>query len=666
LKKSILFLILILSISTLSAQDNVIDSLQKIVALQRHDTTEINVMLMLAYEFIRKDLNKVNAYSHEVIRLARIKKAIAQEGSGYFYLVTSHQNSGNLDSALYYLDLLGAHSKANPTYKKMEANYNQAAGLYYKNIGQPKKALTYMIKNIALVNPESENQAGLLLNIGNIYYSLSDYNKAMSYHLQSLRLFEKLGSQRGQSFCLQSLGNEFLGLKQYEKAKGYFERSLKIKEDMKDNRGIISTSTSLGDVYKEFKQYTLSEKYYKQALHLAEEMKIISEEARCHFQLSLLYKHMGDNQKAYTETSTALKLARQSGDSTMSAKISGNLMALKFEEQKEKGIETTLISNLNTIVNSGDRSGEALEYSRLSDYYASRNQFDKAFFYLQKHEALKDSIEGSEVLIQLKNLEEQYQSDKKQREIELLKKDQELQALALSRERTNVILIAFALISVVLISILLVNRYRIMNRANRELELEKVRNHIARDLHDDIGSTLSSINIMSQLAMNGDTKDNLSKIALHSSQMMENMSDIVWSINPKNDTLEQVVLKMKEFAFEILEPKEITHTFQIDNNLAQLKLDVAKRKNLFLIFKEAINNAAKYSEGSSVSISLSVTHHKIQLSIKDNGKGFEEELVKRGNGLINMKERAASMGGKLSQHSTPGNGTEIHLEIPIT
>jgi signal transduction histidine kinase len=259
-----------------------------------------------------------------------------------------------------------------------------------------------------------------------------------------------------------------------------------------------------------------------------------------------------------------------------------------------------------------------------------------------------------------------YQNEKKSREIELLKSDQKLKEADLSRQRAIQAGTVIALLSVIIISILLINRYRIMNRAKRELELEKVRNHIARDLHDDIGSTLSSINIMSQLAMQGNANEHLKKITLHSSQMMENMSDIVWSINPKNDTLEQVVLKMKEFAFEILEPKEITHTFQADSNLIQLKLDVEKRKNLFLIFKEAINNVAKYSEGSMVSISFFVKHHKIHLSIKDNGKGFNEALAKQGNGLINMKERASSMGGHLSLVSQHGKGTEIQVDIPIT
>jgi two-component system sensor histidine kinase UhpB len=206
----------------------------------------------------------------------------------------------------------------------------------------------------------------------------------------------------------------------------------------------------------------------------------------------------------------------------------------------------------------------------LSDYYTLHKDYERALYYFREHKALTDSVEGNEVLLQLKELEEQYQNEKHQQEIELLKKDQELQALALSRERTNVALIAFALLSVLIISILLVNRYRVKNRANRMIEMERMRNTIARDLHDDIGSTLSSINIMSQLALNGNgnsSQQHLKKIATHSAQMMENMSDIVWSINPKNDLAEQMVFKMKEFAAEILEPAGINYSFHVEDSV---------------------------------------------------------------------------------------------------
>jgi signal transduction histidine kinase len=147
--------------------------------------------------------------------------------------------------------------------------------------------------------------------------------------------------------------------------------------------------------------------------------------------------------------------------------------------------------------------------------------------------------------------------------------------------------------------------------------------------------------------------------------MMENMSDIVWSINPKNDSLEQLVTKMKQFASEMLAPKEIDYKFDIDSSLLTSKVDVEKRKNIFLIFKEAINNAAKYSGGTMVTISLFERHEHLQMTVSDNGKGFDSPFAQKGNGLTNMEDRAKAMRGDLKQISRPGNGTQIVLELPL-
>jgi len=158
----------------------------------------------------------------------------------------------------------------------------------------------------------------------------------------------------------------------------------------------------------------------------------------------------------------------------------------------------------------------------------------------------------------------------------------------------------------------------------------------------------------------------LKKIVTHSAQMMENMSDIVWSINPKNDLAEQMVFKMKEFAAEILEPAGINYFFQVQESVEALKLDSEKRKNLFLIFKEAINNAAKYSQGTEVTINLSIQSGHLHLEIIDNGKGFDKDDPKNGNGLSNMKDRAAVIIGVLQYSTELGKGTKILLVVPIT
>ena len=666
LKKYLLILCLSFYHWTTVAQSKVIDSLQQIVSLHKRDTVGLNALLLLSNEFLRKDLQKVKEYSMQVVKRADPKNETKWLVSAYNYLVTFYQQTGHIDSAQYFLNQGEALVRANPTNFRVKFNYNQSAGLFYKNLGDYKRALPYVLENVNTWKKEDENKAGQLLNLGNLYFNMGEYKNAADAHIKSLQLFETLKNLRGQSFCYQSLGNDFLFLNQYANAKKYYERSLALKEQLDDKRGQLTTTISLGDVHKELNENQKAEGYYKSALETARNMKLVVEEARVLHQWGLLYKRMNNFKAARENFTRSIALSKQVGDSVTRTKTNSELIGLDLIEQGKRDTEAELLKGLNTIIRTGDKQQQSVEYWRLSEYYAIHKNYEKALYYMKEHQALSDSIEGGTVVLQLKELEEKYQNEKHQQQIELLKKDQELQVLALSRERTNVILIAFALISVVIISVLLVNRYRIMNRAKRELELEKVRNHIARDLHDDIGSTLSSINIMSQLAMNGDAKERLNKIALHSAQMMENMSDIVWSINPKNDTLEQVVLKMKEFAFEMLEPKEISHTFQLDSNLTQLKLDVEKRKNLFLIFKEAINNAAKYSEGSKVSISLSVRQNKIQLSICDNGKGFDEGAVRRGNGLINMKERAISMGGQFSQTSNPENGTKIQVDIPIT
>jgi signal transduction histidine kinase len=121
---------------------------------------------------------------------------------------------------------------------------------------------------------------------------------------------------------------------------------------------------------------------------------------------------------------------------------------------------------------------------------------------------------------------------------------------------------------------------------------------------------------------------------------------------------------MREFATEILDIKNIDYRFS-EEVTDQLSLSAEQRKNLFLIYKEAINNAAKYSKASLVEISLHQHDHLLVMSIKDNGRGFEEQSTKAGNGLRNLRERAKEINSSLTLTSAIGNGTELELKLPI-
>lgn len=206
---------------------------------------------------------------------------------------------------------------------------------------------------------------------------------------------------------------------------------------------------------------------------------------------------------------------------------------------------------------------------------------------------------------------------------------------------------------------------------NRILAVVNLRSRLARDLHDDMGSTLSTINILSSMAKTkigtdpAKSSEYISKISENSQRMMEAMDDIVWSIKPQNDTMEKLISRMREFANEALESKDILFNMEIDEKVLGMKLSMDARRDLFLIFKEGINNAAKYSKATRLFIFFALDKGLFTLKIKDYGVGFNLNDLDDGNGLENMKKRASNLNGALTINSKPGEGTELILKITL-
>ncbi|MBX2923631.1 MAG: tetratricopeptide repeat protein [Chitinophagaceae bacterium] len=196
---------------------------------------------------------------------------------------------------------------------------------------------------------------------------------------------------------------------------------------------------------------------------------------------------------------------------------------------------------------------------------------------------------------------------------------------------------------------------------------ESLRRQIATDLHDDMGSTLSSINIISKLAAEKEVPGEylvrqMHRINDNTRKMMDSLGDMVWAINPVNDNTDSLIAKMKEWAGEICEYAEVVFRFEVNADILNIPMNAAKRKNIFLIFKEAVNNALKYSGCTRIMAGIRKTGTgQLLLFVQDNGKGFDEAVVKKGNGLNNMKERALMTGGNISVESSPGGGTTIAL-----
>ncbi|MBK9736485.1 MAG: hypothetical protein IPO92_16610 [Saprospiraceae bacterium] len=194
-------------------------------------------------------------------------------------------------------------------------------------------------------------------------------------------------------------------------------------------------------------------------------------------------------------------------------------------------------------------------------------------------------------------------------------------------------------------------------------KLDKLRHTLARDLHDDMGSTLSHIRMMSEReAMRKEANQSFKTIADKTAEIMISMTEIIWSISPKNDSLNHIVGKIQEFAIDTLEPMDIIVHFDIIDIPHHIKLNPEDRRHFYLIFKEAINNTAKYSKADNAYFSFKIENRKMITTFRDDGHGFDPMMIKRGNGLKNMENRALALHAELNI-KTDENGTYISLHL---
>jgi ligand-binding sensor domain-containing protein/signal transduction histidine kinase len=206
-------------------------------------------------------------------------------------------------------------------------------------------------------------------------------------------------------------------------------------------------------------------------------------------------------------------------------------------------------------------------------------------------------------------------------------------------------------------------------RLARLLELERLRTRIASDLHDDIGSTLSQIAILSDVAYRSPAAhgnvEPLSDIADLSRELVDSMSDIVWAIDPEQDRLDDLAHRMRRFASDLFGHNGTQLRFQTPAAEPNPVVGADIRRQVFLIFKESLHNMARHSGCTVVEIRLRLEDGCLHLSIADNGKGFEAERIEGGHGLASMAARASRLGGSLAMDSAPGRGTSLRLEVPL-
>jgi len=205
------------------------------------------------------------------------------------------------------------------------------------------------------------------------------------------------------------------------------------------------------------------------------------------------------------------------------------------------------------------------------------------------------------------------------------------------------------------------------------LAIERMRTRIATDLHDDLGSSLSRISILSEVARRRVAEDSessrlLTDIGTAAREMMEALGESIWAIDPRRDDLRSFVTRVRQFTGDLLDGRGIAWQLKAPQESELVKLSPVQRRQLFLLVKEALHNIARHSQAASVSIHLAVAGRRLTLEIRDDGRGFDPAAVSPesgGNGLRSLRQRAAALGARLEIDAAPGRGTRLFLDAPV-
>jgi two-component system, NarL family, sensor histidine kinase UhpB len=581
-----------------------------------------------------------------------------------------------------------------------------------------QKQTNYFLKalEIAETIKDKSTTAMVYSNLSDLYEDLNQQEKAIAAAKKAIAIREDLTDNWGLTYSYCNLSQIYLksNLAEAEKYANLCTKAAEKVNDDKRTKYALGTS-GLVKNWQGSKEVNLTaqlnsianlEKQNKPSITLARQylgIGIAMSEARLDSLTALNYLNKG------TEMAIALdhKISIRDGyvNKTIFFKIRGDFYNAyenikKFHLYKDSIINEKTQTNIAEIETKYDTEKKDNEITRLNTeqkinaLQIEQLNTDKKIKQLaiEKQQAIitgnlllakqkedeikllsqKRALQDLEIKRQTEMLENQLLLVKTQKQqLEIADKEKQLTAVTIKNQKQlRNIIIGISLLLLLLTGILF-NRYQLKKKLDEQNALLAVRDNIAKDLHDDVGSAISSIKILSEVSYKNIEKDKgksaslIQKIIAQSEQLQQGISDIVWSVKPDNDKLENMTVRMREYISQVLEPKNITTHFLADEKLLDKSIGMQQRRDLLMVFKEAVNNIAKYSKATVVEISIEQMNTSLLLKIKDNGIGFDTKKITSSNGLKNMQARALNLNGKFIINSESGKGTVVEVEIPV-
>ncbi len=566
-----------------------------------------------------------------------------------------------------------------------QIGYNKGIGMAYSSIGYNEGRIGNYLsalefhKKAFTVFKEINYQKGIArsyINIGSIYRELDNYPEALNNSFAALNIFEEIGDKKGISDCYNTIGVIHHDHGNYPEALKYYNAGLNIHKEIGDKRGVANCYNNIGIIHRDQRNYPEALKNSFASLKIKEEIGDKKGIGNTYNNIGNIYILQGNYPEGLKYLFTSLTIREEIKDKNGISWGFRDIGAVKLKMHMAHEAKDWLHKALQLGKEIESISLMQNTYEGLAAADSALGNFKGAYENHKLFILYRDSIENTENTEKIVALQMNYDFGKKQDSLNVLqaKKD-----VAAQKELNNQILVRNGFISgtilFVLLAVAAILFFIDSMKRKRKKQMEEVRARISRDLHDDMGSTLQSISVMSEIVRMKSTSNNrqeatpfIEKIGSASREMIDKMNDIVWAVSPQNDNFENIILHMRAFGGELLAGKDIALHFKADSGLINIILSMEMRKSFFLVYKEALNNAYKYSSAKNVNVEISKTNHTLKLLVEDDGVGFnmnEDRLKTGGNGLKNMNTRTDELNGNISITSEIGKGTKVSLTVNL-
>ncbi len=605
---------------------------------------------------LRTVLKKIKQDTSTVNALIEYGKAMSEE---------------SVDSATFYF------KKAFVLSKKL--NFKPGIYHYYQNysyilsirIADKNKALKVVKEYEAFALKEKSDKflSGAYFAYAITYQEKEQFDSSIYYYEKTLNLFEKVNNTLDVSTVYGNISNIYRYQNMFDLAMDYNTKALKVDITLKDTLGLISDYVNRSIICYEKKDVVGEEKCNREALRLAELKKSPYRIMICSTNLAVMFedRQMYDSSLFYHQRAYNLSKKYGASINTLEALlyISHGFMKKKDYVQANKYLQLAT-ENYDIEQLSLDKKLFLIELK--INIFKAVGRYKEAAFLLDDYNKLTDSthvIATKEKILEFDNRLKKAESEKV-----ILSKEVEI-----NKQKTWIYLLSSIGVALLLLGFLF---YRYQNKKqeakNQKIKLleqenefvavksslegqlnERVR--ISKEIHDDLGSSLTTISLLTEVLktkIDGIKVPEVAKISATSARMVDSMNEIVWALNVHNDTLDSLVAFIRKYARDFLQDTPIKLVFEEDVN-QDFTLQGNVRRSIYLVVKEAINNVVKHADAQQVNLNIQADNNKLIIVIEDDGKGIDETKKSVfGNGLRNMKQRIEDIGGTFVMYKAKG------------